>query len=74
MDYGVDLYHVKVDVRDLVHLTETTVDVPMLNPHELIGGLYSHGWEMFSKVMFAGIPQCQTSRRVGCVRWVAVCG
>ena len=65
MDYGIEPYKVcGVDVRDPVHLTITTADIPIMIPHELVGGLYSLGWSRFSKVMLGGVSEGQLVRCV----------
>ena len=57
LDYGLTPYQCQFDVKDPLKLDRTSIDLPVLLPHEVVGALFSFGWDMFSAVLLGGIPE-----------------
>ena len=66
MDYGLKPYPVRVDVRDLLLSSITSVEVPMLLPHEMLGGVWRRGWDVVSKVLLGSVPEGIRCVKSGC--------
>jgi hypothetical protein len=55
---GLDLYWCRIHVHDVLNKFEVVEsNVPMFLPHELVGALFSYGWELFSDVLLGGVPE-----------------